>query len=176
MCSIFSNSGHVGWCTASPDTILKLDTIVIILTKFGFHWSSTFRGEDFWKSLRQTMDDDDGRQVMAIAHVTLQVRWAKNFVKDHRRNIQSYVKLALSWGPYWISAWHKKWQFCKGPSNDYSCTFYVQYNVWFLRKLILLHFPIGSYVKTLWYGGGHLVFLIDKIMFLHPSNLLFGNW
>jgi hypothetical protein len=44
--SIF-NSGHVGWCTASPDTILKLDTLVMIQTKFGFHWSSTFRGEDF---------------------------------------------------------------------------------------------------------------------------------
>jgi hypothetical protein len=47
ICSIFSNSGHVGWCTASPDTILKLDTLVMIQTKFGFHWSSTFRGEDF---------------------------------------------------------------------------------------------------------------------------------
>jgi hypothetical protein len=47
LCSIFSNSGHVGWCTASPDTILKLDTLVMIQTKFGFHWSSTFRGEDF---------------------------------------------------------------------------------------------------------------------------------
>ena len=46
ICSIFSNSGHVGWCTASPDTILKLDTLVMIQTKFGFHWSSTFRGED----------------------------------------------------------------------------------------------------------------------------------
>ena len=47
ICSIFSNSGHVGWCTASPDTILELDTLVMIQTKFGFHWSSTFRGEDF---------------------------------------------------------------------------------------------------------------------------------
>jgi hypothetical protein len=44
---IAGNSGHVGWCTASPDTILKLDTLVMIQTKFGFHWSSTFRGEDF---------------------------------------------------------------------------------------------------------------------------------
>jgi hypothetical protein len=75
ICSIFCNSGHVGWCTASPDTILKLDTLVMILTKFGFHWSSTFR-EDFWKSLRRTTDDE-GRQVMAIAHMTLQVSWAK---------------------------------------------------------------------------------------------------
>jgi hypothetical protein len=47
ICSIFSNSGHVGWCTASPDTNLELDTLVMIQTKFGFHWSSTFRGEDF---------------------------------------------------------------------------------------------------------------------------------
>ena len=77
ICSIFSNSGHVGWCTASPDTILKLDTLVMIQTKFGFHWSSTFRGEDFWKSLRRTTNDDDGRQVMRIAHMTLWVRWAK---------------------------------------------------------------------------------------------------
>jgi hypothetical protein len=44
---IFSNIGHVGWCTASPDTILKLNTLVMIQTKFAFHWSSTFRGEDF---------------------------------------------------------------------------------------------------------------------------------
>ena len=47
ICSIFINSGHVGWCTASPDTILKLDTLVMIQTKFGFHLSSTFREEDF---------------------------------------------------------------------------------------------------------------------------------
>jgi hypothetical protein len=58
ICSIFSNSGHVGWCTASPDTILKLDTLVMILTKFGFHWSSTFRGEDFSKSLQRTTTMD----------------------------------------------------------------------------------------------------------------------
>ena len=43
----------------------------MIQTKFGFHWSSTFRGEDFLKSLRRTMDDDDRCQVMAIAHMTL---------------------------------------------------------------------------------------------------------
>jgi hypothetical protein len=41
---------------APPDTILKLDTLVMIQTKFGFHWSSTFRGEDFLKSLRRTTD------------------------------------------------------------------------------------------------------------------------
>ena len=57
ICSIFSNSGHVGWCTASPDTILKLHTLVMIQTKFGFNWTGSFRGEDFWKSLRRTTSD-----------------------------------------------------------------------------------------------------------------------
>ena len=59
---------------ASSDTILKLDTLVMIQTKFGFNWSSSFRGEDFLKSLRRITDDDDGRQVMAIAHMAL---WAR---------------------------------------------------------------------------------------------------
>jgi hypothetical protein len=36
---------HLG--VIALDTILKPDTLVMILTKFGFHWSSTFRGEDF---------------------------------------------------------------------------------------------------------------------------------
>ena len=97
ICSIFSNSGHVGWCTASPDTILELDTLVMIQTKIGFHWSSTFRGEDFWKFLRRTTDDDDGRQVMAIAHLNLWVRWAKNWWKkgnNSKMGNQIYFKIA----------------------------------------------------------------------------------
>jgi hypothetical protein len=32
---------------------LELDTLVMIQTKFGFRWSSTFRGEDFWKSYKK---------------------------------------------------------------------------------------------------------------------------
>jgi hypothetical protein len=59
--NIFFHSGHVGCCTASLDTILKLDTLVMIQTKVGFHWSSTFRGDDFWKTFEK-----------------LRVRWAKN--------------------------------------------------------------------------------------------------
>jgi hypothetical protein len=41
---------------ASPDTILKLDTLVMIQTKFGFHWSCTFRGEDLKKSANQKQE------------------------------------------------------------------------------------------------------------------------
>ena len=108
ICSIFSNSGHVGWCTASPDTILKLDTLVMIQTKFGFHWSSTFRGEDFWKSLRHTTDD--GRQVMRIAHMTLWVRWAKNQLSRQTgsRNL-TYMMLVTK---YQISAINSYWEKC----------------------------------------------------------------
>ena len=36
----------------------------MIQAKFGLNWPIVFRGEDFWKSLQT----DDGRQVMAIAH------------------------------------------------------------------------------------------------------------
>ena len=36
----------------------------MIQAKFGLNWPSGFRGEDLWKSLQT----DDGRQVMAIAH------------------------------------------------------------------------------------------------------------
>jgi hypothetical protein len=32
----------------------------MIQTKFGFHWFSTFRGEDFLKSLRRTTTTGDG--------------------------------------------------------------------------------------------------------------------
>ena len=135
ICSIFSNSDHVGWCTASPDTILKLDTLVMIQTKFGFHWSCTFRGEDFWKSLRRitTTDDDDGRQVMAIAHMTLWVRWAKNKMncklmltydtpalrQTGSRNLTGKKTLPTIWGTYMklvtkhqISAINSCWEKC----------------------------------------------------------------
>jgi hypothetical protein len=62
---IFSNSGHVGWCTASPDTFLKLDTVVMIQTKFGFHWSSTFRGEDLNVIFYQNMLNLHNRYISA---------------------------------------------------------------------------------------------------------------
>ena len=95
ICSIFSNNGHVGCCTESPDTILKLDTLVMIQTKCDSNWSCTCRGEDLWKSLRRTTDhrrrttddeddddDDDGRQVMAIAHLALWARWVNKKIME----------------------------------------------------------------------------------------------
>ena len=40
----------------------------MIQAKFGLNWPHGFRGEDILKSLQT----DDGRQVMAIAHMTLE--------------------------------------------------------------------------------------------------------
>ena len=48
----------------------QLETLVMIQTKFGLNWSGSFRGEDFFKSFTTY---DDGRQVMAIAHLAQQV-------------------------------------------------------------------------------------------------------
>jgi hypothetical protein len=71
---------------------LELDTLVMIQTKFGFHWSSTFRGEDFWKSLRRTTDD--GRQVMGKndQHI-LQIWWKKG--NNSKMGDQIYFKIYL---------------------------------------------------------------------------------
>ena len=79
ICSIFSNNGHVDWCTASPDTILKLDTLVMIQTKFGSNWSSSFRedvpiGLVVSEKIFEKVYDVDGCQMMAIAHMAL---WAR---------------------------------------------------------------------------------------------------
>ena len=41
------------------------DTPRNIHTKFGSNYSSSFWGEEFWK----IVNNDDGRQVMAIAHM-----------------------------------------------------------------------------------------------------------
>ena len=107
ICSIFSNSGHVGWCTASPDTNLKLETLVMIQTKFGFHWSSTFRGEDLWKRLRRTKDDDDGRQVMAIATAP-----------------GLPPKYSQKWGAIWKIA-YLRWG-----HHEEVCNFHMIYIIW----------------------------------------------
>jgi hypothetical protein len=58
------------WCTASPDTILKLDTLVMIQIKFGFNWSGSFSVEDFLKSLQRTTDDDGCQKMISTARST----------------------------------------------------------------------------------------------------------
>jgi hypothetical protein len=55
----------------------------MIQAKFGLNWSSGFRGEDFLKSLQT----DDRRQVMAIAHTgelkiaTINRKLVEKFIK-----------------------------------------------------------------------------------------------
>ena len=47
LCSTFSNVSHVGWSTGTSETFVKLDTLRMIVTKFGSNWLSGFREEDF---------------------------------------------------------------------------------------------------------------------------------
>ena len=75
-CSIHRHGGHDGWSAGSSDINFKGNPLRMIQAKFGLNWPSGFRGEDFLKSLQT----DDGRQVMAIAHMILWVRWAKKLV------------------------------------------------------------------------------------------------
>ena len=47
LCSIFSNSGHVFQWIKNTHKSSMQDTLRNIYTKFGFNWSSSFRGEEF---------------------------------------------------------------------------------------------------------------------------------
>ena len=67
LCSIYRHGGHDGWSAGSSDITFKGNPLWMIQDKFGLNWPSGFRGEDFFKSLQT----DDGRQVMAIAHTAI---------------------------------------------------------------------------------------------------------
>ena len=54
----------------------------MIQAKFCLNWPSGFRGEDFLKSLQT----DDGRQVMAIAH-TGELKTGISHTDPHQKNI-----------------------------------------------------------------------------------------
>ena len=85
---IFSNSGHVGWRSGPPDTILEADRPWTIPPKFGLKWPSGFRGEDGLVIV-------DGRTtdaVMTKAHLILWVRWAKRQGGGGRYHIISYPR------------------------------------------------------------------------------------
>ena len=84
ICSIFSNSSHVGWCTALPDTILKLDTLVM---KIFEDW-----GEDFWKGLRRMTDDRRRTKSDDNSSPGLKARWAKKGINSRMGN-QIYFKI-----------------------------------------------------------------------------------
>jgi hypothetical protein len=105
LCSIYRHGSHDGWSAGSLDITFKGNPIRMIQAKFGLNWPSGFRGEDFWKSL-QTDDGCqvmaiahtgelkkyicyDRRQVMAIPHMTLWVRWAKNYRRTLWHNVIS---------------------------------------------------------------------------------------
>ena len=84
--SIFSNGSHLGWMAWLSNITFKGNPLRMIQAKFGLNWPSDFRGEDFWKSLQT----DDGRQVMAIAH-TGELKMGI-IINDHTKISPKYVK------------------------------------------------------------------------------------
>jgi hypothetical protein len=67
---IFSNSSHLKWRVDLSDTILKGTHPRIISARFDLIWFRGFRGEDLnVKVYDIRWTDDDGRQVMAKAHM-----------------------------------------------------------------------------------------------------------
>ena len=69
--SIFSNNSHLEWRVGLSDTILKGAHPRTIPARFGLIWFRCFRGEDLnVKVYDVRWTDDDGRQVMAKAHMT----------------------------------------------------------------------------------------------------------
>jgi hypothetical protein len=68
---ISSNNSHLEWRVGLSDTILKGTHPTTIPARFGLIWLRGFRGEDLNVTVydvRRT--DDDGRQLMAKAHIT----------------------------------------------------------------------------------------------------------
>jgi len=59
----------------------------MIVAKFGSNWFSGFREEDFWQTLQT---DDDGRQVMTIAHMAF---WTGELKKKKKKN-DHWVKIS----------------------------------------------------------------------------------
>ena len=84
--SIYSNNSHVGYLAWSSDTILKIDTIRMIQTNFGWNWPCSFKEDDFENSLHQMdrwMTDNDRYQVIAKPNMTIWVKWVKKFCTVH---------------------------------------------------------------------------------------------
>jgi hypothetical protein len=128
---------------ASPDIILKLHTLVMIQTKFGFNWSSSFKGEDFWKSLRRTttMDTKYKRQPkfdFGINHIFFSgvmpsdLRNKLTFTLAGSRGIVSYI---LPFLLYFFSSpgpkrarWTIAFTWC--PSSSYVVNFFKNLLLW----------------------------------------------
>ena len=67
--SIFSNSSHLEWRAGLSDTILKGTHPGTIPARFSLIWLRGFRGEDLNVKVYDIRRTDDGRQLMAKAHI-----------------------------------------------------------------------------------------------------------
>ena len=98
LCSIFRNCCHVCRRIKNPHISSMHKALRNIHIKFGSNWFSITRREGFWKSKN---DNDNYRwQVMAITHMALWARWAKQSIIWLSRAItltRSHLQLWLNW-------------------------------------------------------------------------------
>jgi hypothetical protein len=71
--SIFSNCSHLKWRAGLSDTTLKGTHPRTIPARFGLIWFRSFRGEDLNVKVYDIRRMDDGRQVMAKAHMAAMI-------------------------------------------------------------------------------------------------------
>jgi hypothetical protein len=91
LCSIYRHGGHDGWSAGSSDKNFKGNHLRMIQAKFGLNWPSGFR-EDFLKSLQT----DDGRQVMTIAH-TGELKIKDQTIEINKMNQSSFNICIQHW-------------------------------------------------------------------------------
>ena len=111
LCSIFSNDGHVFQRIKNPHISSMHDTPRNIHTKFGSNWSSSFRGEEFWK----IVNDEDGwwRMAKDIQLSTLYSNLATyNYCLKKTHNIQFSITTKL----------HSTFHFSLNPSYNRQTT------------------------------------------------------
>ena len=87
-----------------------------------------------------------------ITHATNQFHWPSAFWQEELLRLALSEHFICPWLPSWISDWHGKHNFCRGPIKDHSCKVCYKLVYWFQEK-IFKHFSIRSYVKTMSVDG-----------------------
>ena len=121
LCSIYRHGDHDGWSAGSSDITFKGNPLRMIQAKISLNWPSGFRGEDFWKSIQT----GDGRQVMAIAHMTLWVSWAKKGCNNSFKNVPIKLPYRSQYGNY--------------EAYTVLRNFFLKWKVFYIQSYAILH-------------------------------------
>jgi hypothetical protein len=113
LCSTFRNGSHIGWSTGTSyrsETNLKLDTLRMIVAKFGSYWFIGFR-EDFLKVYSWTTDarwwkEYTWRLIHDYDHIAIRNR---NMKSGNAKRWLLRNKVINFWKEFLWSPDHLKW-------------------------------------------------------------------